>query len=350
MRHFFANLVAMFFISKKSRRRIRNKIMKKSPIIQPKLNNNIDELEIKQKQLFQIESQINEKLQELDNLEKKYNYQCLKSEWLMHNNGKILLPGRFKEYDLIFAIGATCISTDMIKSFGLRRFANPFDWTAGTEPKHWLQQPNIYRDSRFREKISAICDNFHDWLTPEYFKYVSIWHNPKDLNHHVVNIKTNIRYLHEFPADQDIMQYMPEFIKKMRRRINNLYDAIDKSQKILVVWAANAYNDQLALLEQPVPDKDIKWAVKQMQKIYPDKKFDFVFFEQDGSKEKFEYEKIEVAPGAFKIKSNHFLIDCEYNFVAQAPEYRPHTHVISEMLDNIHLSKNAFKLTGSRKI
>ena len=347
MKHFFANLVAMFFISKKLRRQIRSKIMGEKPIIQPKQNNNIDELTIKQEQLHQIEIQINEKQQLLENLEKKYNYQYLKSEWLIQNNGKLLLPGRFTEYDLVFAIGATCISTDMIDCFKLRRFANPFDWTAGAEPKHWLQQPNVYRDSRFREKISAICNNFNNWLTPEYFKYVSAWHSPKDPNHHVVNTKTNIRYLHEFPIDQDIIQYMPEFTKKMQRRINNLYDAIDKSQKILVVWAANALYDQIALLEQPVPDKDIKWAVKQIQKIYPNKKFDFVFFEQDGTKEKFEYEKIEVATGAFKIKSNHFLIDYEYNFVAQAPEYRPHTHVISEMLDNIHLSKNAFKLPDS---
>lgn len=332
MRHFFANLIAMFFVSKKSRRRIRNKIMKKEPF-----------LTIKQEQLSQIESQINNKQQTLDRLKTQYNYQCLKSEWITHNNGKLLLPGRFTEYDLVFAIGATCIATNMLDYFHLRRFSNPFDWTAGMEPDGWFQKPDIHRDTRFREKVHAICDNFKDWLKPEYFKYVNSWRSPQALHHHVVNIKTKIRYLHEFPANLDIVQYWPKFVEKTQRRIKNLYTAINESNHILIVWISSA-GDQRTVLEQNVSDTDIKWAVTQMQKLYPNKIFDFVFFEPDGTKEKFEYEKIEVATGAFKIKSNHFLIDYEYNFVAQAPEHRPHTHVISEMLDNIKLSKNAFKL------
>ncbi|MBR4625686.1 MAG: hypothetical protein IKO56_09155, partial [Alphaproteobacteria bacterium] len=63
--------------------------MGEKPIIQPVKNddNNAlnDALTIKQNQLSQTEQQINEKLQALDNLENKYNYKYLKSEWLMHN-------------------------------------------------------------------------------------------------------------------------------------------------------------------------------------------------------------------------------------------------------------------------
>lgn len=341
MKHFFANLVAMFFVSKKLRRRVRAKIMGVKQNIP-----NPDELKIKAEQLMQTENQITEKQQALDNLEKKYNYQYLKSEWLLHNNGELPLPGRFKEYDLIFGIGATCISTEMLDFFRLRRFTNPFDWTGGMEPENWQQQPDIHRDTRFHEKIQEICNKFKNTLNPEYYKHVSQWHGPRDPHHNIVNIKTRVRYMHEFPANKSIMQHMPEFMNKMERRINNLYNAIEQSKKILVVWIASI-GDQRAVLEQPVPAKDIKWAVNQMKKLYPDKEFDFVFFEPDGTLGKFEYKKIMVATGAYRILSNHFFVDSEYNFISQSPEHRPHTHVVSEMLDNIHLSENAFKLPDS---
>ena len=92
----------------------------------------------------------------------------------------------------------------MLDYFNLRRFSNPFEWTAGMEPKHWYNQPDIHRDTRFREKINEICNNFRYWLNPTYFKYVNSWYNPQNIHHHVVNTKLKIRLLHEFPVDQDI--------------------------------------------------------------------------------------------------------------------------------------------------
>lgn len=313
MRHFFANFIAMFFISKKLRRRIRCAIMRT-------------------------------KNQKSDDLEKKYNY--LKSEWLTKNNGKLLLPGRFSEYDLIFAIGATCHTTNLLDYFKLRRFTSPFDWTGGKIPVNWYEKQGLYRDSQFHTKIQSLFDNFKDWTNPENFEYISQL-IPLHIHHHyVINIKTKIRHLHDFPVEQDIIQYMPEFMKKMHKRIDYLYNAINESKKILVIWISNIW-DQRALLEQNVSDKDIKWAVEKINKIYPNKMFDFVFFEHDGSKERFKYEKIEVAPGAFRIKSNHFFNDSEYDFLHPVRPEHNHIHVISEALDNIHLSKDAFKLKKS---
>ncbi len=334
MKHFFANLAAMFFISKKLRRRVRAAIMESKKMPQN------PQLQI----LSNLDQQIAEKQQALNTIEQKYNYLRLKSEWLLNNNDILPVPARFIEYDLIFTVGATCYGTTILDYFNLRRFSSPFEYTAGMQPDNWETRPNIYRNTRFREKIHALCDNFKDWLNPEDFQCVSRWIGPDIQHHHIVNTKTKIRYVHEFPVNKDITEYMPDFIEKTNRRIKNLYSAIDKSQKILILWMANVWQ-QKTVLEQSVPDKDIKWAVSKLQSLYPNKYFDFVFFEQDGTKKRFEYEKTEVAPGAFRVKSNHFLIDLEYNFAhpVEHPEHE-HTHVISEMLDNIHLSKNAFSL------
>ena len=331
MKHFFANFIAMFFISKKLRRRIRTKIMGE--------NNQ----KIHEEFLLNTLNLINEKQKRLNDLEQKYKYLQLKAEWLTHNDGKLLLPGSVNEYDLIFAIGATCHVTTLLDKFHFRRFSSPFDWTTGVHPKTWVVAPDVYRDSRFHEKIQALCDNFKDWLNPKNFKYVSQYINQNTKHHVVVNVKNKTQFIHEFPVEQDIMQHMPEFINKMNRRITHLYDAIDKSQHILVLWVSSIW-DQRTYLEKNVSDKDIKWAIKKLQKKYPNKYFDLVFFEPDGTKDRFEYEKIEVAPGAFIIKSNHFLTDAEYGFKHPTDNLTPHIHVISEMLDNIHLSKDAFQL------
>lgn len=346
MRHFFANLVAMFFANKKSRRRIRNKILGKKPVkAQTETLVNTSDLDNqlaeKQRLLGELENQLAEKQRFLNELEPKYNYLKLKAEWLNYNGGQLLLPGRFSEYDLIFGIGATCNAPEMLRYFKLRRFSNPFDWTAGVEPLNWWSQPDVRRDTRFREKMQSIFDNFKDWLNPEYYKYVNSVRAANAPHHQVVNIKNKIRFIHEFPANQDILQYFPQFAEKMSRRIKTLYTAIEQSDKILIVWMAST-GDQRAILEQNVSDADIKWAVKKIQQLYPDKKFDFVFFEPDGSKGRFEYEKIAVTTGAYRIKSNHFLLNPEYKQVAPEKEYCPHVHVLSEMLDNTHLSEKAF--------
>lgn len=326
MKHFLANVVAMFFISRKTRHKIRNKIMG---------NNN--------EQIISLGNKIDAKQQELENIEKKYNYLKLKTEWLTHNQEQLLLPARFTEYDLVFAIGATCHVTTMLDWFGLRKFTTPLDWTGGTEPEYWWSKPDIYRNSRFHEKIQELCNNFENLTNTKYYKYVSRFLVPQEPHHYVVNTKLKIRYLHEFPANIDMAQHMPEFIKKIQRRRKHLYNAIDKSQKILIVWISGIW-DQRAQLEQNVSSSDIKWAVKKLRKLYPNKEFDLVFFEPDGTKNLFEYEKQEIAPGAFRIKSNHFLYNPEYNFMHAFPDDKPHIHVISEMLDNIRLSKNAFSL------
>jgi hypothetical protein len=300
-------------------------------------------------ELAQTEKQISETHELSDELIKKRDYLRLKSEWLRHNNGKLLLPGRFDEYDLILPVGPSCHVSMLLDRFQLRQFSSPFEWTGGKEPANWFQEPDIHRDSRFHEKIQAISDNFKNWFVPENIKYVAGSISLQKQFHKVVNIKTNIQYLHEFPANQDIVQHMPEFIKKMTRRKQHMYDAIGHSHKILILWLSNIWG-QRVMLEKTVSDKDIKWAVKKLHKMYPDKLFDLVFFEPDATQGKFEYQRQIVAPGANRIKSNHFLTDTEYTFGHLPTDAEhPYVHVISEMLDNIHLSENAFTLPQEEK-
>lgn len=304
MSHFWANLVVSFIPFRKIRRKVRNKIMiKKVP---------------------------------LHEQQKKYNE--LKSQWLVHNNGNLLLPARFTEYDLIIPIGATCHISWLLAAFQLRSFSMPFEWTGGMEPANWYINPLVQRDTRFREKIDAVCNDFKDFYNPGDFMQLTDC-NPKKEHHMVVNIKTKIRFMHAFPADRSFESYVPEFVNKMTRRSIRLKKYIEKSQKILICWLHKTW-EQKAFMDATVSDQDIKYAVKMLKNKYPDKEFDFVFFEHDGKKGRFEFDKISVTPNAFRVRSNHFLVDNEYGFLWRFyHEAHSHIHVVSEMLDNIKLSR-----------
>ena len=76
MKRFFANLVAMFFISKKLRGRIRAAILDSETPSPEAINEN---------KIQEIDKAITEKQKILNDLEKKYNYLHLKSEWLTKN-------------------------------------------------------------------------------------------------------------------------------------------------------------------------------------------------------------------------------------------------------------------------
>lgn len=310
----------MFFISRQKRHMVREKIIN----------------------ILDLKKTLNNLRNDNNKLEQEIKYLRIKLKWLQCTNGKLLLPGRNTEYDLVFAIGSTCHITTILDYFKLRRFSTPLEWTGGEAPENWCQLPDIYRDTRFREKIDAICNNFSEYMIPKDFQYVSEWTGNK-VHHNVVNMRTHIRFLHHFPIDKSIEEYMPTFVETMQRRAKNLQDALKKSNKILICWLSTLW-EQRAILENPVSDNDIKYAIKCLNKKFPNKQIDFVFFEHDGRLGHFEFERKNVTPDAVRIKSNHFLYDDEYDFkcVFDKKSGKHHLHVVSECFDNIKLSENAY--------
>ena len=347
MKHFIANVIAMFFVSRHKRHMARRKVMDwmNLPITVSDLQTQITDLHTQIINLQKMFEELNHTEPEQSNQEttiKEQEYLKIKSQWLQHNNGKQLLPGRSTEYDLIFAIGSTCFITDFLNMFNLRRFSTPFEWTGGMVPEKWNRLPGVYRDTRFREKIDAICNDFSEYMIPEDFQYVSEWTGNKE-HHNVVNTRTHIRFVHHFPINKSIEEYMSTFVETMQRRAERLQDAFTKSNKILICWLSTLW-EQRAILEKSVLDKDIKYAIKCLNKKFPNKQIDFVFFEHDGRMGRFEFERKEIAPGAVRIKSNHFLYDDEYDFKGEFDKNadKHHLHVVSECLDNIKLSETAY--------
>lgn len=269
----------------------------------------------------------------------KQKYINIKQQWKQHGNGEKLLPARFEKYDLVFGIGATCHVRRYLDIFKLARFTTPLDWTAGAWPCNFDKIPGIGRDSRFREKIECLYNDFNGYYNPEDMRIVNLAVAPGIAHQHIVNIKTGIFIPHIFPFDVSMEQYMPTFRETIKRRADRLINAIKQSDKILIVWMNHVF-DYRTIHDLPVPDIDIINAVKRLNKKFAGKQIDFVFFEHDGTKDKFEYEKQEVAPGAYRILSNHFFLASEYGYkykLPSTPFFIP-SLCIAEALDNISLT------------
>lgn len=307
-----ANIAAGFFPSREKRARVRRAIMD--------YTNPISKRRIKRK------------------LWKKYY--AAKNDWAATNkqtNNAILRPGRFDKYDLVFAIGAACPVSTILQAHNLRLMSSPIDWTDGELPVNW-EETNIWRDTRFLEKINAIATKFHDFFNYEDFIVRRTYVADHYLHQDMLNTRTRIRFSHLFPNNTSWELFFPTAKQIINRRSERLLRAIDQSDRILICWA-HRLGDQRNLMDAPVSDADVIQGAEIMKKIYPGKEIDFVFFEHDGTKDKFEYEKICVCDGAYRIRSNHFILEtgymAKYNYWDK--RHRP-ILCIAEALDNISLT------------
>lgn len=266
-------------------------------------------------------------------------YQEIKKQWLIENNGAKLVPGRYSEYDVVFAVGAICPMTSELIAHKLRTFANPFDWTGGIPESNWLLDANVLRDTRFLEKITLLCSGFVDFFNKDDIQLVS---SSTPLQSHIVhNVRTKMRFLHLFPGNKSLYEDWDKISLKMKERCDRLIEKVGSSRRVLICWGHRMLVCR-DMLDATVSDADIKNAVKLLSKTFPNADIDIVFFEHDENKKGFEYEKLTVCDGAYRIRSNHYVVTSDYEVVCESAPGMAHGEslIVAEALDNISLSCN----------
>lgn len=309
MRKLFANLIAGLVWNGEKRRAVRKKILRKVKI------------EVKA-------------VQNPEDFKKRY--MAVKKKWReVCGENAPLRPGRFAEYDFIFGIGSTCHVASVLDRHMFRKFSTPLDWTGGAEPLGYWVLPDVWRDTRFNEKINMMMRDFEGDFELNNFKQVCV--STVGRQHHVVvDVKNNIRYMHTFPINKSLEMHFPEFQEMMKKRVDRFNRAIEKSQKILIVWI-HRFADQVELQDQVVSDDDAISAIEKLKKKYPGKDIDIVFFEHDGTKAEYEFDKITVTDGVYRVRSNHYLEEDAYRYKHKYNDLKVQP-IIAEALDNIVLT------------
>lgn len=221
---------------------------------------------------------------------------------------------------------------------GLSIHTTPIDWTSGDVPADWLTGRNSYRDSMFTEKINAIVNDFEHFFDFQDF-VIRTSQTIAQPHQDLINTNNGIRFAHVFPTNQSWELYFPTAQKIIQRRATRMLEYMNNAKKILVVWASRISGSR-NMFFTPITDQEIKDAVKKMSKKFPNADIDFVFFEHDGTKQQFEYDKREICTGAYRIFSNHFILTDDYVY-AHPSSKNCIPFVMCEMLDNISTKETA---------
>ncbi len=193
-----------------------------------------------------------------------------------------------KYYDLVISLGEHCATSNALRACHLQEKTLPFDWCGGVIPE-------ICGKGGLEGKVDLIINGFKDFFELEDLdnKGRNTVDDVKSLC--VINKRTGLRYKHDFPADKPISEVYPKVKERYLRRVERLYNSINKSNRILFVFFAydmGFKNDYL--IEQQV----------KLQNKYPDKIIDFFYIVNNPNYQIDKYDSTELTPNVYVIYCN----------------------------------------------
>lgn len=153
-------------------------------------------------------------------------------------------------YDLVVSLGANCSAAHNLRFRNMRPYSLPLDWVyiEDDQPIKWL--------------VGAFKNKFMD-----FFQYENMKKMPATNEHAIIYKDTVSGYL--FPNHfTKTIQNETDFnvvAKKMKRRVERLFNKIDCAKNILFILAS----------AKPLDTNNILSLQKQFKTLYPTKQIDF---------------------------------------------------------------------------
>lgn len=164
-----------------------------------------------------------------------------------------------KTYDLAFSLGTSCSVSQALRAAGLQFASFPMDWVAS---------PGVMRSAE------VVASNFAHWIDREALELVDVRRGSGFNTRIYRNRITGFGFVHEFGDFQRFAESYPKVVEMYGRRISRLYELINRSSRILMVY-----------LELPfracAPYDDIREARRRMTEKYPGKTIDILYFYED---------------------------------------------------------------------
>lgn len=133
-----------------------------------------------------------------------------------------------KKYDIIYSIGRDCACASYLQQNGLRLTSGPFDWLT---------------NAGFEDRFELMLNDFQYFLDKKDLKQMpKPTQFPADKNNdYYENIKNNLYFWHDFPADKSFDETYPEVKLKYERRIKRFYENIKDKNRVLLVWFSQVH-------------------------------------------------------------------------------------------------------------
>lgn len=138
-----------------------------------------------------------------------------------------------KIFDLIVSIGEDCACTSYLRRFNLQNYSYPFDWLT---------------NATFETRVDLITSNFENFFNKEDIEFMNI-HNPT-IHDSYKNKKNNFYFYHDFKKNKPFEESYYKIDQKYKKRINRLYEEIEKAEKILFVWwSRDKHQDENVIID-----------------------------------------------------------------------------------------------------
>ena len=161
-----------------------------------------------------------------------------------------------RKYDLIFSLGGNCSVASNLQQRGLRPFSLPFDWVYFKE-KSTLD----YLVSGFRTRFSDLMqrENLIE-ITPSHPEWVDTHKGFLKF----LDKETGSRFVNHFTKPLSEDGEYEKVYKKLRRRVDRLFDALESGQRFLLLLATDVN----------IAEEQLSKLLDSLNELYPGKCFD----------------------------------------------------------------------------
>lgn len=150
---------------------------------------------------------------------------------------------RNSNVDFAVSAGGTCRVAYYLRLLGLRKFSAPFDWLTGYDLDAWFLALE-------KGGIENILVHWEE-ITSDF--------NGKERA--VKDTDTGLLALHEFSMKSSVVEQMPEFREKMRRRSEKLRRSLDSAKNVGIV------------IQRNLSDEELLGFAEKLSSLYPGLKF-----------------------------------------------------------------------------
>ncbi len=220
------------------------------------------------------------------------------------------------EYDFIFGIGEACSCSETLRKCGLQFQSYPLDWLYGGDIK---------------TRVNLLVNNFEDFINIDDLQKQGERENPLPCDIYA-NLKNKIVFNHDFPLRKNLDETYPLVFEKYNRRIKRLYENIENSNKILIVYIQNPASKTKIIRII----RKIKFVIQLISKKFPNKEINLLYI---ANKNFFLPFKLK-----FKIGKNSLLYITNYKRKDNTlPEFIVNPDVLNRIFKNVKLNKNVIK-------
>ena len=222
---------------------------------------------------------------------------CNNATTVLVNSDTLHLPNN--TFNIIVPIGASCHTSMMLRMLNLQTYSYPLDWSASDEDGN--------KDMGLSQRIKLICNNFKNFINQSDLidKHIA-----KKKHRYIVNRRTYLHYVHDFPTECEISDEYPNFYARYSRRVKRLLDDISSAADIAFVWSQDTW-DQIR--KKPTYQSNDTWinSYNALVERFPGKNITLLVFEHDSNVPQGQIEETIIDNKIFRFKSNHSQIDTE---------------------------------------